>query len=77
MDVTFNLERKTYRPYKKPYDYLTQINTSSNHPPQIINQFSQSVGERLSINFSSAEIFKQSTPDYEEAQKNRGCKAKL
>ena len=36
LDVTFNLERNTYRPYKKPNDNLTYINTSSNHPPQII-----------------------------------------
>ena len=30
-DVNFNLERNTYRPYKKPNDNLTYINTSSNH----------------------------------------------
>ena len=38
-DVNFNLERNTYRPYKKLNYNLTYINTSSNHPPQIINSF--------------------------------------
>ena len=33
--VTFNLENKTYRPYKKSNDKLTYIDLSSNHPPQI------------------------------------------
>ena len=28
LDVTFNLERSTYRPYKKPNDNLTYTNTS-------------------------------------------------
>ena len=27
-DITFNLERNTYRPYKKPKDNLTYIKTS-------------------------------------------------
>ena len=70
MDVIFNLERNTYRPYKKPNDNLTYINTSSNHPPQIIKHFAQTISERLSRNFSSAEIFEQLKPDYEEALKN-------
>ena len=36
LDVTFNLERNIYRPYKKPNDNFTHINTSSNHPPHTI-----------------------------------------
>ena len=36
--LTFNLNKGTYRPYKKPSDLLSYINKSSNHPPQIINQ---------------------------------------
>ena len=77
LDVTFNLERNTYRPYKKPNDNLTYINTSSNHPPQIIKHLTQTISERLSRNSSNAEIFEQSKPDYEEALKKCGYKAKL
>ena len=28
LDVTFSLERNTYRPYRKPNDNITYINTS-------------------------------------------------
>ena len=33
LDVTFNLENNTYRPYKKPNDKLIYTDVSSNHPP--------------------------------------------
>ena len=35
LDVTFNLENNTYRPYKKPNGKLIYIDVSSNRPPQI------------------------------------------
>ena len=35
LDVTFNLENNTHRPYKKPNDKLIYIDVSSNHPAQI------------------------------------------
>ena len=77
LDVTFSLERNTYRPYRKPNDNITYINTSQNHPPQIIKHLTQTISERLYRNSSSAEIFEQSKPDYEEALKKCGYKAKL
>ena len=43
LDLTFNLERNTYRPYKKPNDNLTYISTSSNHLPQIIHHLTQTI----------------------------------
>ena len=33
LDVTFNLENNTYRPYKKPIDKIIYTDVSSNHPP--------------------------------------------
>ena len=63
--------------HKKTNDNLTYINTSSNHPPEIIKHLTQTISERLSRNSSSAEIFEQSKLDYEEALKKCGYKAKL
>ena len=63
LDVTFNLERNTYRPHKKLNDNLTYFNASSNDPPQIIKHFTQTISERLCKNFESVEIFEQSKPD--------------
>ena len=69
LDVTFNLLTDTYCPYKKPNDKLTYIHTSSNHPPQIIKQLPSSIGERLSRNSSSLEIFNSKKGEYEDALK--------
>ena len=77
MDVTFNLERNTYRPLRKSNDNLTYINTSSNHPPQITKNLTHTISERLSRKSSSAEIFEQSKLDYEEALNKCGYKAKM
>ena len=74
MDVIFNLERNTCRPHKKAND---NIDISSNHPPQIIKHFAQTISKNSFRNSSRAKIFQQSKPDYEEALKKRGYKAKL
>ena len=58
LDVTFNLENNTYRPYKKPNDKLIYIDVSSNHPPQIKKQLTKIISDRLSQNSSNADIFK-------------------
>ena len=38
LDITFNLNNATYRPYKKPNNLLLYINKSSNHLPETLNQ---------------------------------------
>ena len=72
LDVTFNLINNTYYPYKKPNDNLTYINTSSNHPPNIIKQLTKTISERLSRNSSSIEIFNSSKLEYKVALKKSG-----
>ena len=57
LDITFNLSSDTYKPYRKPNDNLLYVNTSSNHPPQIIKQLPTSTAKRLSKDSSSMEIF--------------------
>ena len=37
LDIAFNLSSGTYKPYRKLNDNLLYVNTSSDHPPQIIN----------------------------------------
>ena len=77
LDVTFNLENGSYRPFKKPNDKLLYVHTSSNHPPQIIKQIPNSVCERLSKNSSSQEIFDTTKTEYEEALLKSGYSPKL
>ena len=38
LDVTFNLNDGTYRPYQKPDNIIQYIHVASNHPPNIIKQ---------------------------------------
>ena len=72
LDITFNLNNSTYRPYKKPNDLLSYINKSSNHPPQIINQLPKIINERLSRNSSNEEAFNSSKYQYEKALRDSG-----
>ena len=74
LDVTFNLENSTYRPYKKPNDKLIYIDVSSNHPPQIKKQLTKIL---LSRNSSNADIFNNTKLEYEEALKKCGHTTKL
>ena len=67
LDITFNLNNGTYRPYKKPNDLLLYINKSSNHPPQIINQLILLIDEHLPRNSSNEEVFNSSKYQYEKA----------
>ena len=75
LDLTFNLERNTYRPCKTQNDNLTYIDISWNHPPQNIKLPTQGICKKLSKNSSSTEIFEQSKP--EKAQKECAYKVRL
>ena len=70
--MTFKLANHAYRLYKKANEYLLYINTSSNHPPQVVKELSTSISERLSNNSSNEEIFNASKYEYETALKNSG-----
>ena len=72
LDVTFNLSTATYHPFKKENDKLLYINTSSNHPPTVIDQIPTSIGKRLSDNSSNERIFEDTKPEYQNALKNSG-----
>ena len=57
LDVTFNLDVGTYKPYKKPNNEMKYIHVDSNHPASIIKQIPKSKGAILSLLSSSKEIF--------------------
>ena len=69
-DVTFNLGNGTYRPYKKSNEPSLYINTSSNHPPQVIKQLPKSINKRLNKNSSCKKVLEESKLEYESALKN-------
>ena len=77
LDVTFNLQNGTYKPYKKPNDNPLYININSNHPPNIIKQIPATISNRIQSISSTEEIFKKAAPYYEEALSRSGYKEKL
>ena len=54
---------------RKANESLLYINTSANHPPQVIKQLPTSNSERLSDNSLNKEIFNASKYEYETALK--------
>ena len=72
LDVTLDLEKMEYGPYRKPENKIKFINTKSNHPPLVIKQIKPNVQHRLSTLSSSKEIFDEAKAPYEEALRKSG-----
>ena len=77
LDITFNLEDGSYRPYKRPGYETKYINVQSNHPPNILKQVPISNEKRLSTISSSEEVFEQSKSHYQEALRRSGYEHEL
>ena len=75
LDVRFNLITGLYTPYKKPSDNLLHINTSSDHPPQIIKHLTNSITKRLCEHSANEQVFKTVKPIYENASHKSGYKS--
>ena len=77
LDVTFNLNDGSYRPYRKPNDETHYIHIQSDHPPSITKQLPRSIEKRLSQLSSSKDIFYETTPYYEQRLASCGYNEKL
>ena len=62
LDVTFNLNDGTYKPYIKPNNKIKYIHKNSNHPPSVIRQIPLSIESRLSTLSFNEKIFQETTP---------------
>ena len=60
LDVSLNLSKGAYSPFKKPNDKILFSNTLSNQTPQVIKHLSTLINERLSKTLSNEEIFNKS-----------------
>ena len=72
LDVNFNLETETFKPYMKPNQTPVYVHTESNHPPSILKNIPASVNRRLSSISSNEEVFKAAIPPFQEALKKSG-----
>ena len=69
LDITLNLIKGTYEPYKKENDTPIYIHTSSNHPPTITKQIPKSISCSWSDNSSNIGIFNKYKHIYDNALK--------
>ena len=77
LDITFNLNDGSYRPYRKRNEETNYIQVNSDHPPSIIKEIPRSIEKRLSTFSSSKNIFQESAVYYEKCLKSSGYKIKL
>ena len=77
LDVTFNLNDGSYRPYRKPNDETHYIHIQSDHPPSITKQLPRSIEKRLSQLSSPKDIFYKTTSYYEQSLASCGYNEKL
>ena len=77
LDVVFDLQSDTYRPFLKPGDRPLYVNKQSNHPPSILKNIPLAVNKRLCDISSSKEVFDQSVPLYQAALAQAGYDHKL
>ena len=77
LDVTLDLPRSTFHPYKKPNNELQYINSQSNHPPNILKQLPKMIEKRLSDLSNSEHEFDVAKNDYERALNTSGFNARL
>ena len=72
LDITFNLEDGTYKPFKKPNNNPRYVHTESNHPENIKKQIPISISKRISDNSCNEAIFNNASPYYNERLREAG-----
>ena len=72
LDVTFDIQEDTYKPFRKPNDTPSYIHKHSNHPPHILQQIPRMVEKRLVSISSSKSKFDEATTPYNQALKKSG-----
>ena len=77
LDVTLDLNKGKYCPYRKPNDQPLYVNKDSNHPPSILKQLPKSISKRLSSISSTEHEFHRAAPMYQKALANSGYTDKL
>ena len=77
MDVFFDLENESYRPFLKENNVPLYVHKLSNHPPSVIKNIPKAVNKRLSSISSSEEMFETAAPIYREALAKSGYDCEL
>ena len=77
LDVIFNLDEGSFKPYTKPNSTPLYVHSQSNHPPSIIKNIPVNVNKRLSSISSDEKMFNSAAPIYQQALEKSGYSYKL
>ena len=65
LDVTLDLERGIFKPFRKPGDKPLYVNSRSNHPPRVLKNIPIGINKRLCEISSNKEVFLEAIPPYQ------------
>ena len=77
MDITFDLNTGSCRPYRKPDNDARYINAKSDHPPSVLKQIPAAISRGICTNLSNKLIFENAAPCYNSVLKDSGYKEKI
>eukprot|EP00745_Piridium_sociabile_P013986 TRINITY_DN2060_c0_g1_i4.p1 TRINITY_DN2060_c0_g1~~TRINITY_DN2060_c0_g1_i4.p1 ORF type:complete len:436 (-),score=96.63 TRINITY_DN2060_c0_g1_i4:282-1589(-) len=77
LDITLDLKKNTFKPFKKPNDVPLYVNMKSNHPPSVKRNIPKGINKRLSTLSASKAVFNEAAKDYQQALKSSGHSHKL
>ena len=77
LDVTMDLEKETYKLYRKPGDRTVYVNSWSNHPHSVLKNIPTGINRRLCEISSSTEVFLEAVQPYQVELDKCGYQEKL
>ena len=72
LDVTLDLDREIYKPYRKPGDKQQYVSAWSNHPPRVLQNIPLAINRRLCDISSNEDVFLEAIPPYQAELENCG-----
>ena len=77
LDISLDLKRQIYAPYRKNNNEIKYITTESNHPQYIIKQIPKMIGKRITKRSINNEEFAKVANAYNQALKVSGYKENI
>ena len=77
LDVTLDIEKEIFKPYRKPGDKPLYVNSLSKHPPMVLSNIPLGINKRLCGISSNEEAFLEAIPPYQTELQNCGYNHKL
>ena len=77
LDITLDLKKRSYAPFRKENNETRYINTQSNHPRNIIKEIPKMIAKRISNRSKNKEEFEKVKEYYNEALKQSGYRDEI